>query len=121
MTRTVDEYLDAVPAKVRTTLEKVRQTIRATVPGAEELISYQVPSYKYHYMLVGFAAFKDHCSFFVMSTRLMRSLRKELTGYDYSLATIRFPFDKPLPVALIKKIVKARLKENEERRAAKNE
>ena len=121
--KTVEEYLQALPATVRNTLERVRKAIKAAAPRAKELISYQVPCYKQNGMLVGFAAINDHCSFFVMSPGLVRSLSKELSGYDFSGATIRFSFDKPLPATLVKKLVKARMEENEAKanaRTAKN-
>src|SRR5688572_22056072 len=95
---TIDEYLLGLPDTSRMALEKLRKTIRSVAPNAEELISYQVPSFKHRYMLVGFAGFKDHCSFFVMSTGLMKTLQKELEPYDTATATIHFTADKPLPV-----------------------
>jgi uncharacterized protein YdhG (YjbR/CyaY superfamily) len=71
-----------------------------------------MPSFKYHGLLVGFAAFKNHCSFFPMSTSVMEAHKKELKPYDTSKGTIRFQVDKPLPVALVRKLVKARIREN---------
>lgn len=116
---TIDEYLAALPKPTRDTLQKLRQTIRSVAPKAEEVISYQIPSFKDSYMLVGFAAFKDHCGFYLMSTAAMRKFQEELKGYDTATATIRFPADKPLPAALVKRIVKERMAENEERRLKK--
>jgi len=118
--KNVDEYLDSLPEMVRATLGKLRKTIKAIAPKAEELISYRIPCYKLNGMLVGFAAFPNHCSFIIMSPRLMGSFKDELKEYDYSGATIRFPHNKPLPVALVKKLVMARIKENEERLVTKN-
>jgi uncharacterized protein YdhG (YjbR/CyaY superfamily) len=115
----IDSYLADVPKDARTALEKLRKLIKATAPKAVEVISYQIPSFKYNGMLVGFAAFKEHCSFFVMSTKLMRVLKGELKPYSTATATIHFTPDKPLPVALIKKIVKARVAENDLRMRAK--
>ena len=115
----VDTYLESVPKDARATLGKLRKIIRAAAPKAAETISYQMPAYKYHGLLVAFAAFKDHCSFFPGAAS-MKALQKELKAYDTSKGTIRFPLDKPLPAALVKKLVKARIKENETRRAAKN-
>jgi uncharacterized protein YdhG (YjbR/CyaY superfamily) len=112
----IDDYLAAVPEDARAALEKLRGTIRAAAPNATETISYQVPTFKHHGPLVGFAAFKKHCSFFVMSTSVMETHGEELKAYDTSRGTIRFPADKPLPAALVKKLVKARIKENEARR-----
>jgi uncharacterized protein YdhG (YjbR/CyaY superfamily) len=110
----VDEYLIALPADVQATLGKIRKAIKAAVPKAEELISYHMPVYKYHGHLVGFAAFTNHCSFFPMSHAVMNAFKEELKEYDASGATIRFPVGKALPATLIKKIVKARIRENEE-------
>jgi uncharacterized protein YdhG (YjbR/CyaY superfamily) len=112
--KTVDEYLSAIPDEARATLEKLRQTIKAAAPKATELISYQIPMYKHHGMLVGFAAFKNHCSFFV-GTKNVETYQDELKPYDTSKGTIRFPVDKPLPAALVKKLVKAHVAENEAR------
>jgi uncharacterized protein YdhG (YjbR/CyaY superfamily) len=108
----VDDYLAAVPEDARAALEKLRKTIKAAAPGATEVISYQIPAYKYHGLLVGFAAFKDHCTFHVMSPGLIRAHAAELKGYDLGKGSIRFPADKPLPAALVTKLVKARIAEN---------
>jgi uncharacterized protein YdhG (YjbR/CyaY superfamily) len=112
--KNVDEYLAGVPKEARTTLEKLRQTIRAAAPMASEGISYQMPMYKHHGMVIGFAAFKDHCSIFPGS-EVMEAYKKELSRYDTSKGTIRFPANKPLPEALVKKLVKARIKANDAR------
>jgi len=117
--RDVDEYLAGVPKEARATLEKLRQTIKAAAPMASEGISYQMPLYKHRGMVVGFAAFKDHCSLFPGSA-VMDAHREELKDYDTSKGTIRFPANKPLPAVLVKKLVKARIAENEARAAAKN-
>src|SRR5258708_6177578 len=112
--RNVDEYLAGVPKEARPTLEKLRRTIKAAAPMASEVISYQMPMYKHHGMVIGFAAFKDHCSIFPGSA-VMDAYKEELTRYDTSKGTIRFPANKPLPAALVKKLVKARIAENEAR------
>ncbi len=114
----VDEYLAGVPKGARATLEKLRKTIKAAAPMASEVISYQMPMYKHHGMLVGFAAFKDHCSLFPGSA-VMNEYKEELKRYDTSKGTIRFPSDKPLPAALVRKLVKARIAENEARLSKK--
>ncbi|MBU1940813.1 MAG: DUF1801 domain-containing protein, partial [Candidatus Thermoplasmatota archaeon] len=108
----VDGYLSSVPEKTRNVLEKLHKTIKAAAPKAIEKISYQIPTFTYHGMLVGFAAFKSHCSFFVMSPSVMDMYKDELRPYDTVTATIRFPINKPLPVSLVKKLLKARIKEN---------
>jgi uncharacterized protein YdhG (YjbR/CyaY superfamily) len=110
--KTIDEYLARVPKEARATLEKLRQTIRAAAPQAVEVISYQIPMFKQHGMLVAFAAFKDHCSFFPGSG-VMDAYQEELKNYKTSKGTIRFTIDKPLPATLVKKLVRARLKHNE--------
>ncbi|MHB8894089.1 MAG: DUF1801 domain-containing protein [Candidatus Geothermincolia bacterium] len=111
----VDEYLEGVPEKSRDALERLRKVIQAAAPDAAETISYQMPIFKYKGPLVGFAAFKDHLSFFVMGTAVMDAHKDELAAYDTSRGTIRFKPDKPLPAALVKKLVKARVQENEAR------
>ena len=116
--QTVDDYLAALPEEARATLEKIRKTIKAVAPKATEVISYQIPMYKHHGMLVGFAAFKDHCSFFP-GANPVATFKDELKGYKTSKGTIRFPIGKPLPAALVKKLVKARVEENEKRAAEK--
>jgi len=111
----IDDYLATLPEDKRAALEKLRRIIRIAVPDATEVISYRIPAYKYHgKLLVGFAAFKDHCSFFVMSTNVMRAHAVKLKSYDVTKSGIHFPVNKPLPAALVKKLVKARIAENEE-------
>jgi uncharacterized protein YdhG (YjbR/CyaY superfamily) len=117
--RDVDAYLARVPEEARATLEKLRKTIKAAAPRATEVISYQMPMYRQNGMLVGFAAFKDHCSLFP-GAAVMNAHKEELKRYDTSKGTIRFPASQPLPAALVKKLVKARIQENEARAAAKN-
>ena len=109
----VDEYLNELPDDVYTVLENIRQIIKFLVPDAEETISYQVPSYKHKGMLVGFGASKDHCSFFVMSSTLLKDFEEDIKDFDTSTGTIRFTPDKPIPNDLITRIVMARLAENE--------
>jgi uncharacterized protein YdhG (YjbR/CyaY superfamily) len=116
--RDVDEYLAGVPKEARAALEKLRKTIKAAAPMASEGISYQMPMYKHHGMVIGFAAFKDHCSLFPGPT-VIAAHKQELKRYDTSKGTIRFPAGKPPPAALVKKLVKARLAENEARAARK--
>jgi uncharacterized protein YdhG (YjbR/CyaY superfamily) len=110
--KNVDEYLAAVPKEARAALEKLRWTIKAAAPMATETISYQMPMYKHHGMLVGFAAFKNHCSLFPGSG-VMDAYKKELKDYETSKGTIRFTIDKPLPATLVKKLVRDRIKQNE--------
>ena len=110
--KNIDDYLARVPLEARTTLEKLRQTIRAAAPKAVEVISYQMPMFKYEGMLVAFAAFKEHCSLFA-GPGVIEAYKEDLERYDTSKGTIRFPASKPLPAALVKKLVKARVQENE--------
>lgn len=110
---TVDDYLNELPDDVYTALENIRQIIRFLVPDAEEMISYQVPSYKHKGMLVGFGASKNHCSFFVMSSTLLKDFEDDIKDFDTSTGTIRFTPAKPIPNDLITRIVMARLAENE--------
>ncbi|HXM33881.1 MAG TPA: DUF1801 domain-containing protein [Pyrinomonadaceae bacterium] len=106
--KTVDAYLAALPEEARATLQKIRKAIKAAAPNAAEMISYQIPMYKHHGMLVGFAAFKDHCSFFP-GAKPVATYKDELRAYQTSKGTIRFPIGKPLPAALVKRLVKARI------------
>jgi len=113
--KNVDEYLAAAPEDVRSVLEKLRKTIRSAAPKAEEVISYQIPMFKYHGPLVFFAAFRNHCSFYVVSKPIMDVFTSELKPWDTSGTTIHFSAKNPLPASLVKKIVKARIEENEAR------
>jgi uncharacterized protein YdhG (YjbR/CyaY superfamily) len=117
----IDEYLAAVPAPERAALEKIRSAIRSAAPLAEEVISYGVPAFKHHGLLVAFAAFKAHCSFFPMSESVILSHAGDLASYSTAKGTIRFPAAKPLPEALVKRLVKARITENEARLRRKSE
>jgi uncharacterized protein YdhG (YjbR/CyaY superfamily) len=113
----VEAYLAACPEPHRSTLEKMRATIRAAAPKeATEAISYGMPSFQYKGGLVGYAAFKEHCSFFPMSGRLVEEFADELKAYKTSKGTIQFPVDKPLPAALVRRMVKARIAQNEARK-----
>lgn len=107
----VDEYLAALPAKLRETLEKLRQTIKSAAPEAEEVISYQMPAFKFHGMLVYFAAFKNHYSLFVNPAVLL-TFRDELNVYSLSKSAIRFSLEMPVQVDLVKKIVQYGAVEN---------
>ena len=111
--KTVDEYLAGVPEPARSTLNKIRAAIQSAVPPeATETISYRIPAFKYKGVLVWFAAFSKHCSFFPTAS-VVEAFKNELKGFSISKGTIHFPTDKPLPIALIKKLVKARVAQNE--------
>ena len=113
--KTVDEYLAGLPEPAQSTLRHIRAVIRSVVPKeTTEVISYAIPMFKYRGMLVGYAAFKNHCSLFPTGSGVLDQFAKELQGYRTSKGTIQFPSDKLLPDTLIKKIVKARVAENKE-------
>ena len=112
--KNTDEYLAAVPEPARSTLTRIRAVIRSAVPSeATEVISYRIPTFRYKGPLVGFAAFPNHCSFFPMSSSVLERFENDLQGLETSKGTIRFPVDKPLSAALVKKVVKARIAQNE--------
>jgi uncharacterized protein YdhG (YjbR/CyaY superfamily) len=111
---TIDEYLERLSDDKRVALQKLRKTIRAAAPRAEECISYQLPAYRLNGMLVAFGATANHCAFYPMSASTVAAHREELKGYETTKGTIRFQPDKPLPAALVRKLVKARIAENAE-------
>jgi uncharacterized protein YdhG (YjbR/CyaY superfamily) len=112
-----DEYLASVPEPARGTLNKIRAAIRAAAPAeVTEAIGYGMPTFRYKGALVGFAAFSDHCSFFPMRGSVIEAFQRELKDYETSKGTIRFPVDKPLPAALVKRLVKARVAQNESKK-----
>ena len=119
--RDVDDYLSRLPEDSRGALENLRDTIKSIVPDAVEVISYQIPTFKYQdRMLVSFAAFAEHCSFFPGAAPIAAH-QSDLKSYQTSKGTIRFPASKPLPATLVRKLVKTRIAENERlvaRRAA---
>jgi len=108
--RTVDEYLVGVKADQRPALEELRRVIHAVTPNAEECISYGIPAFRLNGRpLVFFAAFANHCSFFPGSSVRLKEFRNDLKDFQISKGTIRFTPNKPLPIALVKKLVKARV------------
>ncbi len=114
--KNVDDYLAGVPEPARSTLNRVRAAIRTAVPPeATETISYGMPMFKYKGLLLGFAAFSKHCSLFP-GPSVIEAFKNELKDFQTSKGTIRFAVDKPLPAALVKKLVKARIAENEQRK-----
>jgi uncharacterized protein YdhG (YjbR/CyaY superfamily) len=113
---TIDEYLAGVSAEQRAALEKLRKAIHATAPKAEECISYGLAAFRLNGQpLVGFGASANHCAFFPMDGTTVAEFKDELKDYDTSKGTIRFRPDKPLPAALVRKLVKARIAANESR------
>jgi uncharacterized protein YdhG (YjbR/CyaY superfamily) len=114
--KNVDEYLAGVPEPARDTLKRIRAAIRSVVPPeATEAISYGIPAFKYKGMLVWFAAFSNHCSLFPTAS-VIEAFKNELKDFSTSKGTIHFPTEKPLPTALIKKLVKARVAQNESKK-----
>ncbi len=114
--KSVDEYLAGVPEPARGTLNKIRAAIRsAAPPEATETISYGMPAVKHKGVLVWFAAFSNHCSLFPTAS-VIEAFKNELKGFSTSKGTIQFPTDKPLPTALVKKLVKARVVQSESKK-----
>lgn len=115
--KAVEAYLSKVSEPAQTTLRKMRAMIKAAAPKeATEQLSYGMPAFRYKGALVAYAAFKNHCSFFPMQASLIDEMKDELKGYRTSKGTLQFAIDEPLPSALMKKMVKARVAENERRK-----
>ena len=114
--KTIDEYLRNVRPDHRKALQKLRQIIQTTAPNAEGCISYGIPAFRLNRrLLVFFAAWANHCAFYPGSTATLKNFHNELRNFQTSKGTIRFSPDKPLPVALVKKLVKTRIEENNDR------
>ena len=112
--QTIDDYLAVLSEDKRAALEKLRQAIKSVAPKAEEYFYYQLPAFRLHgKRLVAFGAAKEHCSLYPLSATVVSALADDVEAYDTSPGTIRFPVDKPLPTALVRKIVKFRIAENE--------
>ncbi len=109
---TIDQYLAGVRDDQRVALEKLRKTIRAAAPLAEECISYGIPAFRNSRMLVGFGATAKHCALYLMSASILDQFVDEVQDFGTSKGTIRFFPDQPLPASLVQKLVKARLAEN---------
>ena len=116
--KTVDEYFSVLPAKTKTHMKDMRTAIKKAAPQAEELISYNMPAFKCQGMLVYYAAHTEHIGFYPVSSAI-RAFEKDLVKYERSKGTIRFPLDKPIPIDLVRKIVKFRVNENAEKAIAK--
>lgn len=116
---TVDEYIESFQPDVKAMLQDLRKAIRQAAPKAEEVISYNMPAYKFNGILVYFAGHKNHLGFYPGSGAITGIFKDSLTGYKTSKGTVQFPLDRPLPLRLIKDIVKFRVKENLERAEAK--
>ena len=112
--QTIDEFLAEMSTDKRATLEKLRKAIRSIVPKAEECITYGVAAFRLNGKpIAGFAAATNHCSYFPMSAKTIVTLKNDLKNYDTSKGAIRFAVDKPLPVTLIRKLIKTRMVEIE--------
>ena len=110
--QSVDEYIGALPKNIQRLLKKIRSAIRKTVPGAEEVISYQMPAFKLNgKILVYYAAWQNHIGFYALPSGTA-AFKKELSKYKIAKGSIQFPIDEPLPLQLILRIVKFRVKEN---------
>ena len=112
--RSIDDYIRAAPKEVQKKLADIRKTIRSAAPKSEEKISYQMPAASQNGILVYFAAFKNHIGIFPTASGV-QAFKKELVNYECTKGTIHLPLDKPLPLALIRRIVKYRVKENTEK------
>jgi uncharacterized protein YdhG (YjbR/CyaY superfamily) len=114
--KTIDEYLAGVDADHRDALQKLRKTIHTVAPTAEECISYGIPAFRLNgRSLVFFGAWANHCAFYPGSSATLKKFRNELSDFQTSKGTLRFSPDKPMPVALVKKLLKARIAENNAR------
>jgi uncharacterized protein YdhG (YjbR/CyaY superfamily) len=116
--KTVQEYISAQSAPAKAMLQQMRSTIKEAAPGAEEVISYNMPAFKLDGMLVWYAAFKNHIGFYPRPSGL-DAFKKEIAVYKRTKGAVQFPMDQPLPLALVTKIVKYRVKENKAEAAAK--
>ena len=114
--KTIDDYLAGLNADKRAALERLRKVIRAAAPKAEECISYGLPAFRLNGRpLVALGAAANHCAFYPMSGSMVEAFKRELKAYDTSKGTIRFQTDKPLPNALVRKLVRARIAANKQR------
>ena len=111
---TVDQYIAAFPADVKKRMQQLRKTIKAGAPKADELISYQMPGYKYFGMLVYFAGYKNHIGFYPGAGGVLE-FYKELSSFKSAKGSVQFPHDRPIPYDIISKIVKFRVKQNKEK------
>lgn len=108
---TIDEYIASFPDEIQKKLHDLRETIRSCAPGASEKISYQMPTFFLHGNLIHFAAYKNHIGLYPTPNGI-QAFSKELSIYASGKGSVQFPLDKPLPLELVKKIVKFRVEEN---------
>jgi uncharacterized protein YdhG (YjbR/CyaY superfamily) len=114
----VDSYIAGFPKETQKLLKQLRAIIKKAVPGAEEIISYQMPAYKFHGRLLYFSGFKNHIGFYPMKSTITR-FTKEIAGYKHATGSVQFPLDQPLPVELINEMLAFRAKENLEKTSLK--
>ena len=111
-TKTIDEYLAGLSDDKKAALEKIRKTVRAVAPEAEECISYQLPAFRLKgKVLVAFGASANHCAFYPMNSSTVETFRDDLKSYDTSKGTIRFQASRPLPTVLLRKLIRSRIAE----------
>jgi len=108
----IEKYILSQPEQVREGLEKLRQIVKKIVPDAEEVISYQMPAFKYHGLLLCYAGWNNHIGLYPCNSKTIVKFKEDLKDYSLSKGTIRFPLDKPLPDELIEKIVRSRINDN---------
>jgi len=111
----VDQYITGFPASVQVLLQKIRAVIHKAAPGAEETLGYGIPTFKLNGNLVHFAGYKNHVGFYPAPSAI-KAFEKELSRYEGAKGSVQFPLDKPLPLALVTKMVKFRVKENLEKK-----
>jgi uncharacterized protein YdhG (YjbR/CyaY superfamily) len=122
MEKTVDDFINSEPEETQAMLRQLQGIIRSVVPpGTEEVISYQAPCYKYKGMLVGFNVNKSGISFITMNPTMLVNYKEELKGFKYSGSTVHFTSKQLMPIALIEKLIRQRIKENDERAMLKNQ
>jgi len=115
---TIDEYIAGFPADIQEILQKIRKTIKDAAPDAQEAISYQMPTFKFHGNLVHFAAFKNHIGFYPVPSGIEK-FKAELSVYKQGKGSVQFPLDQPIPYDLISRVVKYRVEENLKKSAGK--
>ena len=116
--KNIDDYVDRFPKEVQGLLRKMRLTIKKAAPQAKETISYGIPAFSLNGLLVWFAAFKTHIGFYPRASAIA-AFKKELSAYKGAKGSVQFPFDEPLPLALVSRVVKFRVKENLNKRKKK--
>jgi uncharacterized protein YdhG (YjbR/CyaY superfamily) len=118
--KTVDEYIADRSPQIRKQLKALRKAIKESAPPAEEVISYNMPAFKFHGILVYYAAHKEHIGFYPGGSLINEVFKDQLTGYETSKGTIKFPYSKSIPSSLVKRIVKYKVKVNVDKKRAKS-